>query len=309
MGVESQELFTQATPKTTMGKILQFPLIRLILVLLFIGPYLLLHNSLIGDALASSSGGMRSLFLAVDVIFSIGIILFFYSLYTRFIEKRKALEFSGKQSIKELFTGILLSLGLVGGMVLLMTALGYYRVDQLNSLMVILDGVFFFGIGAFIQVLGFRLVLFKLSEEILGSWLAFVLVAVVFSLIHLGNPNAGFKSTVFFILGDILLAAAFIYTRRIWMVWGIHFGWNLFQDGVFGMPNSGITDFPSWIQPNINGPEWITGGSIGIEMSVIATVLSFFLGLLILIKAVEKKQIVAPVWKKTIRITSTKVKA
>ncbi len=85
------------------------------------------------------------------------------------------------------------------------------------------------------------------------------------------------------------------------MVWGIHLGWNLFQDGVFGMPNSGITDLPSWIQPNINGPEWITGGSIGIEMSVIATVLSLIVGLIIIKKAIEKKQIVAPVWKKNSR--------
>jgi len=298
MRVESQKLLSQAAPKTTAGKILQFPLFRIVLVFLFIGPYLLLHNNLIGDALALSSGNARSLFLAVDAILSIGIIMFLYSLYTRFIEKRKAFEMSCKQSVRELFTGILISLGLVGGMVLLMAALGYYRIDQMGSPMIFLEGVFFFGMGAFLQVLAFRLVLFKLSEEILGSWLAFILIAVVFSLVHLGNPDAGLLSTVFFILGDILLAAAFIYTRRLWMVWGIHLGWNLFQDGVFGMPNSGITDLPSWIQPNISGPEWITGGSIGIEMSVIATVLSLIVGLVIVKKAVEKKQIISPVWKK-----------
>jgi len=301
MRVESQKLFSQAAPKTTAGKILQFPLIRIVLVFLFIGPFLLLHNNLIGDVLASSSGNARSLFLALDAILSIGIIMFLYGLYTRFIEKRKAFEISGKQSVKELFTGILISFGIVGGMVLLMAVLGYYRVDQLGSPLIILNGVFLFGMGAFLQVLAFRLVLFKLSEEILGSWMAFVLVAAVFSLVHLGNPDASLQSTIFFILGDILLAAAFIYTRRLWMVWGIHLGWNLFQDGVFGMPNSWITDIPSWIQPNISGPGWITGGSIGIEMSVIATVLSLIIGLMIVKKAVEKKQIVSPVWKKTNR--------
>jgi membrane protease YdiL (CAAX protease family) len=239
--------------------------------------------------------------LALDAILSIGIIMYLYSLYTRFIEKRKAFEISGKQSIQELLTGVVISLGIIGGMVLLMAVLGYYRIDQTGSPMILLNGVFFFGMGAFIQVLAFRIVLFKLSEEILGTWMAFVLVAAIFSAVHLGNPDASLQSTIFFILGDILLAAAFIYTRRIWMVWGIHFGWNLFQDGVFGMPNSGITDLPSWIQPNINGPEWITGGSIGVEMSVIATILSLIIGLLIVKKAIEKKQIVLPIWKRTNR--------
>lgn len=46
MKVESHQLFSQAVPKSTAGKILQFPLIRIVLVLLFIGPYLLLHNNL-----------------------------------------------------------------------------------------------------------------------------------------------------------------------------------------------------------------------------------------------------------------------
>ncbi len=298
MNVESEKLFTQADPKTTAGKILQFPLIRIVLVFLYIGPYLLFHNNVIADALASSSGTAHSIFMAVDAVLSIGIIMFLYSLYTRFIEKRKAFELSGKQIVREMSTGILISMGLVGGMALLMTILGYYRIEQMGSLMVLQDGVFFFGMGAFLQVLAFRLVIFRLSEELVGTWLAFAIVAIVFSAVHLGNPDTGLLSTAFMILGDILLAAAFIYTRRIWMVWGIHFAWNLFQDGVFGMPNSGITDLPSWIQPNIKGPEWITGGSIGIEMSVIATVFSLMIGLFLVKKAIEKKQIVSPAWKK-----------
>jgi len=96
MRVESQKLFSQAAPKSTAEKILQFPLFRIVLVSLFIIPYFLLHNNLIGDAIAASTGETRSLFVALDAILSFGIILFLYSLYTRFIEKRRAFEMSGK---------------------------------------------------------------------------------------------------------------------------------------------------------------------------------------------------------------------
>ena len=40
----------------------------------------------------------------------------------------------------------------------------------------------------------------------------------------------------------------------------------------------GITDLPSWIQPVIRGPEWLTGGSFGIEASAIAVLLSVVVG-------------------------------
>lgn len=298
MRIESHKLLSQAKPKTTAGKILQFPLTRIVLVALFIGPFLFFHNNVIADALASVTGNIRSILMALDAIVSIGVIMFLYTLYVRFIEKRKTHEMSGKQCVKEWLIGMFISFGLVGIMVLLMAVLGYYGIDQLGSPWIIVDGVFFFGMGAFLQVLAFRLILFKLSEEWLGSWLAFVLIAAVFGIVHIANPNAGLQSTVFLVLGDILLAAAYIYTRRIWMVWGIHWGWNLLQDGVFGMPNSGITDLPSWIQPIVSGPEWITGGPFGIEMSVIATALSLIVGLVMVKKAVEAKQIVSPVWKK-----------
>ena len=119
-----------------------------------------------------------------------------------------------------------------------------------------------------------------------------------FGIVHLGNPDAGIWSVVALIIGDVLLMSAYILTRRIWLVWGIHFAWNFFQDGVFGMPNSGVTKFESWIQPAIQGPEWITGGSFGIEMSWIALFLSVVLGIFILLKAVKEGQVVDPLWTK-----------
>jgi membrane protease YdiL (CAAX protease family) len=184
-------------------------------------------------------------------------------------------------------------------MVLLMVLLGYYRVDRIESPEILIDAFVFFGMGAFVQVLAFRLVLYRLTEEFLGSWLAFVLIAIVFAVGHLDNPNAGVWSTLSLILGDVLLFAAFIFTHRVWLVWGLHWGWNFFQDGVFGMPNSGVTELVSWIHPVIQGPEWITGGRFGIETSYIAFFLSLVVGLIILKMAMDQSQIVLPIWKRT----------
>jgi len=269
-----------------------------LIVAVFIAPFLLFHNNVIADLIASSSGLFHSFLVNADAVVSIVVFMLLYSLYVRFVEKRKAFEISREKSIVEFGWGILISFALVGFMVLLMYILGYYRVIETNSPQIIVDSLFFFGMGAFLQVLAFRVVLFRLFEESLGSWLAFILVAAIFSVAHIQNPNSSLWSTLALIITDILLVAAFIYTRRIWLVWSIHMGWNFFQDGIFGMPNSGITDFQSWIQPAISGPEWITGGSFGIEASVIAVCLSLAVAIVILKMSINKKQIVSPIWKR-----------
>ena len=299
MIARKEQLFSKARPKSLAGKITRFPLVRIIVVALFILPYLLIRNNFLADLVASSSGVFHIAFVIADAAVSLFVMLFLYRLYSRWIEKRKAVEISGHKSLQELGSGILISFGLVGIMVLLMVLLGYYRIERIDSPDILIDTFVFFGMGAFVQVLAFRLVLYRLTEELLGSWLAFAFIAIIFGAVHLGNPDAGLWSTISLILGDVLLFAAFIYTRRIWLVWGIHWGWNFFQDGVFGMPNSGITELPSWIQPIIQGPGWITGGVFGIETSVISVFLSLVVGLIILKAAIEKNQIVLPIWNRT----------
>lgn len=299
MIVRKEQLFSNARPKSLAGKIIQFPLVRIIVVALFVLPYLLIRNNFLADLVASSSGVMHIVLVIADAAVSLFALFLLYRLYARWIEKREAVEIAGSKSLSEWGTGILISFGLVGFMVLLMVILGYYRIDRIDSPSMLLEAFVFFGMGAFVQVLVFRLVLYRLTEELLGSWLAFVLIAIIFSIFHLGNPDAGVWSTVSLILGDVLLFAAFLYTRRIWLVWGVHWGWNFFQDGVFGMPNSGVTDLISWIQPVIKGPKWVTGGGFGIETSVIAFFLSLAIGLVVLKMAVNKNQIVLPLWKRT----------
>ncbi|UCE41449.1 MAG: CPBP family intramembrane metalloprotease [Candidatus Aminicenantes bacterium] len=296
MNVSSGQLFSKARPESVTGKILQFPLARIFVVALFILPYLLIHNNILADFVASSSGVLHIVFVIADAAVSLFALFFLYRLYAKWIEKRDAVEISRSRSLTELGSGFLVSFGLVGFMVLFMVLLGYYRIDQASSPEILIDAFVFFGVGAFIQVLAFRLVLFRLTEELLGSWLAFALIAVIFGIVHLRNPEAGVWSLVSLVLGDVLLFAAFICTRRIWLVWGLHWGWNFFQDGVFGMPNSGVTEFVSWIQPIIQGPVWITGGRFGIETSFIAFFISLVVGLVILKMAVDKKQIVKPIW-------------
>ncbi len=298
MSVKPTDLFTTRRPETLPGKILQFPLVRVLAAILFIAPAIALHNLLMIFVIEKFPTpwyeAASSLMFPVDLT----LILLLYRLYTRVVEGRPAHELSLRGAIPEFARGFSISAALVAVTVLVMLAAGSFRVEGISSPWVLLHALCLFSAGAFIQVMIFRLILFRLTEELLGTWIAFVLIGGLFGLAHAANENfsmAGFAGLIF---SDVLLFAVFALTRRLWLVWGVHAGWNLCQDGIFGMPNSGLTQFPSWLQSSTSGPEWLTGGAFGIEASLLTNTLTFIVGICIVVLAVRRGQTIAPSWRR-----------
>lgn len=298
MNPKCENLFTKSRPKTLGGRIIQFPLTRIVLSLLFIAPISVINNLLAINIIETLPQPYSTILQNITSVIYFFLFLYAYRLYTKYIEKREAYEISRDNSLKEIGFGFLISSLMVAVIVILLTILSFYRIDDFNDESIIINAFILFGMGAFVQELLVRGILFRIVEEILGSWITIIVVTSTFGLIHIFNENATPFTIVSLIISDILYCAAFIYTKRIWMVWGLHFGWNFFQDGIFGMPNSGISNLPSWINSSVNGPEWITGGSWGIEASLFSILLSIILGIVILKKAWDKELFVSPYWKR-----------
>ncbi|QQS33384.1 MAG: CPBP family intramembrane metalloprotease [Acidobacteriota bacterium] len=102
------------------------------------------------------------------------------------------------------------------------------------------------------------------------AWLAIILTSVFFATVHLGNPSASAFSTANTAIAGIWFGIAYMRTRDLWFVWGLHLMWNFFQGSVFGIEVSGLTDLskPSLLNEIDAGPNWLTGGSYGIEASI-----------------------------------------
>jgi membrane protease YdiL (CAAX protease family) len=297
MYIESKQLFTNAKPESVTGRIIQFPLIRFILALLFLVPIALLSYVSATNIVEPSPEPYYTILKYLQAIVYFFLFMYAYHLFTKYIEKRETFEFSKKGFFKEFSAGFLISMGLVVFMVGLLSILGYYKVEAINSAKIIADQFIHFSMGAFIEELVFRVILFRLVEELLGSWVALVIVSLLFGFAHIGNENATVWTSVAIVISDVLLIGAFIYTKRLWMVWGIHMSWNFFQTGIFGMANSGQS-YKSWIKPIVEGPEWITGGSFGIEASYIAIFITLVVGIIVLLMAIKRNQLVQPVWKR-----------
>jgi uncharacterized protein len=295
MSIASTALFSRAPLRRRRDRILQFPLARIVVALLFIAPALAVRNLLaIGaDKLPDPMGSVVGDLVDLG---GIALMLLAYRAYARRFEYREPLEVSGRGAAAEFGRGMLISLGVVGATVAIMAATGGYAVERFGSLWTLPHALIVFGGGAFVQVLLFRVVLFRLIEEWTGTWIAFAVTSLVFGGAHAANGHltpAGFAGLV---AGDLLLIFAFVTTRRLWLAWGIHAGWNFVQDGIFGMPNSGLTTLPSWITARIDGPAWMTGGGYGIEASVVAFLLQLVPGIWLLLRAIREGQFVRPRW-------------
>lgn len=297
--INVNQLFTNKKSNTGIGKAIQFPLSRIVLAILFIAPVIALHNIFSFVVLDNLQGPWLNLIQYTETIMTIILIFIAYSFYTKKIENRKALELSTKKWFTEFATGFSIGGGTVILIVLILVLFGFYKTNGLNSPFTLVERIFRYGIGSFVEEIFFTLIIFKLIEEFAGTIISMVFVSLLFGAMHLGNDNASIWNSIFMALEHVFILAPFILTRRIWMVWAIHFSWNYFQTGVFGMNNSGM-EHTGYIQPAISGPNWATGGNFGIEASYITIALNIVIGLLILFYAVKKEQMVKPIWNRLI---------
>ena len=139
----------------------------------------------------------------------------------------------------------------------------------------------------------FRGIIFRHLESMLGSRAALAITSALFGAAHLANPGATwFAGLAIAMEAGILLGAAYLYTRRLWLPIGIHAAWNFTQGWVFSVPVSGGRAPEGLLATSRHGPEWLTGGAFGLEASVVALVVATLAGVLLLMLAARHSRFV-----------------
>jgi membrane protease YdiL (CAAX protease family) len=131
-----------------------------------------------------------------------------------------------------------------------------------------------FAIGAAWEEAFFRGYIFQTLTRSNLTWLALVLTSAFFGIVHLSNENATAISTLNTTLAGVWFGLAYLKTRDLWLVWGMHLAWNWTQGSIFGIEVSGLTDLtPNPLLKEIDsGPTWLTGTTYGLEGGVACTV-------------------------------------
>ncbi|MEO6153826.1 MAG: CPBP family intramembrane glutamic endopeptidase [Croceibacterium sp.] len=148
-----------------------------------------------------------------------------------------------------------------------------------------------------IEEIVFRGVLLRQLERLTGTWIALGLSAAGFGLLHLANRDATLAGAFSLALeSGLLLGAAYLYTRRLWLVAGLHGAWNFTQAWLFSVPVSGTGQPIGLLVTRRVGPEWLTGGDFGLEASLPALFVAANAGLVLLWLAYRRGHVVAAPW-------------
>ncbi len=131
-----------------------------------------------------------------------------------------------------------------------------------------------FGVAAAFEEALFRGYILQTFARSGFAWLAILLTSVFFGAVHYGNPNANLISTANTVLAGIWFSIAYLKTRDLWFVWGLHLMWNWMQGAFFGIEVSGLTGItPAPLLKEFDsGPSWLTGQSYGVEGGIICTI-------------------------------------
>ncbi|HEX6661872.1 MAG TPA: CPBP family intramembrane glutamic endopeptidase [Sphingomicrobium sp.] len=234
---------------------------------------------------------------AIHAAITVGFLLAAYKLIIVRLGARPKDDLPARPALRDGGTGIAIGFSIMALSVAVAAALGIYRiVGPGDTSRLLLELIAVAIIPAFTEELLFRGILFRWIEEFGGSWLALLATSALFGLAHILNPNATlFSSFAVAIEAGVLLGAAYMLTRNLWLAMGLHAGWNFTQGEIFDVPVSGF-DAHGLVQAELSGPTLLSGGQFGLEASIIAIIIVTALGMGMIVLALKRGRLVHPIW-------------
>lgn len=260
-------------------KILYFPITKIILgITVCFSLFVLIQNFVLKPFFYSI---IQDKNIANPIIHCVSSILLLVSYYYffRLYEKRKITELSIKHLPKEMFGGFIFGFLTISLSIFIIYLLGHYQAISITTAHYSAKFFTLLIIAALVEDLFHRGLIVREMENWLGSNIAIV-IAMLVELQHIFNPNSNLFSLFLYLIWGFTMAMMFIYTKRIWLPFFFHLGWNYAQP-FYGSNLTGLNDMGSIIQSKFSGPELLTGGATGIEDSIFTASFLLIIGIVL----------------------------
>jgi membrane protease YdiL (CAAX protease family) len=275
-------------------RIIDYPLVAMVLAVLLV-ILCFTAGMLIAQFLVPPIPGF-TLPMKFDLV-SIPILLLAYYFVIGRMGEHPHNDYRDRQWLRRLVIGLAAGLAVFSVAVAAAAVLGVYRVVGQGDLSGVIPALLAAAIfPAISEELVFRGILFRWLEEWGGSWVALLATSALFGAAHLHNPNASAIAAVGIAFeAGVMLGAAYMLTRSLWLPMGIHAAWNFAQGEIYDIPVSG-TPVHGMVDARLCCNPLLTGGGFGLEASVIAIVVATAFGLWLLWLAIRKGELVQPRW-------------
>jgi membrane protease YdiL (CAAX protease family) len=291
-----------AKPRPLASRLLDSPLARIVIAIAIVMvPFILIQIPLREGPVRV---GLEAIFPRPEVrqtvvlLFLSALVLTLYSAYVRWIEKRRVTELAARGALSECAAGLAGGAVLISASVGLLALLGGYEITGSNPWTIVIVPLATMILAGVLEETLFRGIVFRILEKSLGTWIALALSSVLFGALHLANPHASWISALAIMVeAGLLLGAAFLLTRRLWMCMGIHIAWNFGGASIYSVPISG-EELKGLFTVAVHGPVWETGGAFGIEASVLSVLVCTAAGIVLLFLALGRGRVILPFWKR-----------
>ncbi|OJW71579.1 CPBP family intramembrane glutamic endopeptidase [Spirosoma sp. 48-14] len=222
-------------------------------------------------------------------ISSILLLVSYYYLF-RLYDKRKITELSLNYLPKEMFGGFIFGFSTISLSIFILYLLGHYQAFSITTTHYSARMFTVLLFAAIVEDLFHRGLILRVLENWLGTNIAIV-IAMLVELQHVSNPVSSLLSLPLYLIWGFTMAIMFIYTKRIWLPYFFHIGWN-FSQPFYGSNLTGANDFGSIIQSKFTGPELLTGGAFGIEGSIFTPTFLLLIGIILYYRVKREGKIV-----------------
>lgn len=227
------------------------------------------------------------------IIYSTAITLVLAYIFARKFLKRSKLSLGlvDSNKVKSYGKGILLGFGLLSIIVLLLKLTGFAEIIRNTKTFKL--KLFFVFLPAWI-IQGFEeeflLRSILMNQMAAGGKIEIAIIAnsLIFSIFHLGNTGFNFMAFVNIFLVGLVFSLIFYLNGSIYTSAAAHSFWNMTMANIYGITVSGNS--PTGVNlfnTKLTGPRIISGGSFGIEGSIV-TSLVLLVVLIILIRKIKK---------------------
>lgn len=286
--MKSQAEYLQ--PRSSGRVAVQSRLMRTLIALLFLGASVLVTQMLL-RLLSFILPAETPIYYLISIAVSLALTYFAYGLYVESIERRRTSELDLADAGIELGGGVLIGSGLFTLIIGLLWVVGNFRFDGVNSWLMIFPAMAANIPAAFLQEIIFRGVIFRITEEALGTLWALFISVPLFALIQLFTTQTNSINTIFsMVSAGILLSAAYLLTRRLWLAIGLHVSWDLTSNGIFGVDTLGSSGIPlqGLLRGSLANPTLFSSGAGRLEGTLIAAAVMLAACVILIIITMER---------------------
>ena len=242
----------------------------------------LLEKTKISDELINGIIGVSEAAAAVII----------YILLFSYYEKRKINELSVSTFSGNANLGFLTGFLLQSLFIFVIFISGSFTIIQVNAFSNMIPGFIMALTAGFVAEIIIIGIVFRLLEQQFGTAVSLTIMIILFIIAHSGVKDGSLVSVLSTsINAGLLLPAAYIFSRSLWLPIFIHFAWDFTEPGIYGAINPSISITKSLFDSKISGSRILTGGPLGPQNSIQALIICLVLGFIFLRLAKRKNNL------------------